>query len=74
MKDQHKILHKCLMEDIPAFVLTGKDICAIQTLKAYVQTATEKGCASEFIYDMALVIKEFERFQTEESNKVKLPD
>ena len=54
MKDQHQVLHKCLTEDVPAFVLTGKDVCAIATLKTY--------------------LREFERFQSEDPQKVKIPD
>ena len=60
MKDQHQVLHKCLTEDVPAFVLTGKDVCAIATLKTYLQTAIEKGCSDEFVNDMVLVLREFE--------------
>ena len=56
MKDQHQVLHKCLTEDVPAFVLTGKDVCAIATLKTYLQTAIEKGCSDEFVNDMVLVL------------------
>ena len=74
MKDQHQVLHKCLTEDVPAFVLTGKDVCAIATLKTYLQTAIEKGCGDEFVNDMVLVLREFERFQHEEPKKVKIPD
>ena len=74
MKDQHQVLHKCLTEDVPAFVLTGKDVCAIATLKTYLQTAIEKGCSDEFINDMVLVLREFERFQKEEKEKVKILD
>ena len=59
MKDQHQVLHKCLVEDVPAFVL---------------QTAIEKGCSDEFVNDMVLVLREFERFQHEEPKKVKIPD
>lgn len=74
MKDQHQVLHKCLKEDVPAFVLTGKDACAIQTLKAYLEIAIEKGCSMEFTNDLILVLREFEKFQHEEPGKVKLPD
>ena len=52
MKDQHQVLHKCLTEDVPAFVLTGKDVCAIETLKAYLEIAIQKGCSLEFTNDM----------------------
>ena len=54
--------------------VTGKDVCAIATLKTYLQTAIEKGCSDEFINDMVLVLREFERFQNEEPQKVKIPD
>ena len=74
MKDQHQVLHKCLTEDVPAFVLTGKDVCAIATLKTYLQTAIEKGCSDEFVNYMVLVLREFERFQSEDPQKVKIPD
>ncbi|MFR7878788.1 MAG: hypothetical protein ACLU4J_21635 [Butyricimonas paravirosa] len=62
MKDQHQVLHKCLTEDVPAFVLTGKDVCAIATLKTYLQTAIEEGCSDEFVNDMVLVLREFDGF------------
>ena len=52
MKDQHQVLHKCLTEDVPAIVMTVKEVCAIATLKTYLQTAIEKGCSDEFIIDM----------------------
>ena len=47
---------------------------AFATLKTYLQTAIEKGCSDEFINDMVLVLREFERFQNEEPHKVKIPD
>ena len=74
MKDQHQVLHKCLTEDVPAFVLTGQDVCAIVTLKAYLEIAIQKGCSLEFTNDMVLVLREFERFQHDEPQKVKIPD
>ena len=49
-------------------------MCAIATLKMYLQTAMEKGCSDEFVNDMVLVLREFERFQYEEPKKVKIPD
>lgn len=55
-------------------MLTGKDVCAIETLKAYLEIAIQKGCSLEFTNDMVLVLREFERFQHDESQKVKIPD
>ena len=34
----------------------------------------EKGCSDEFVNDMVLVLREFERFQSEDPQKVKIPD
>ena len=65
MKDQKRLLHKCLLEDIPAFVICGTDICSVQV---------EKGCNSNFLEDLKLAIEDFKAFQCEEPNLVKIPD
>lgn len=74
MKDQKKLLHKCLIDDIPAFVICGTDICSIETMETYYKIAKEKGCSSEFLSDLELAIEDFKLFQEQESEKVKLPD
>lgn len=74
MKDQKKLLHKCLIDDIPVFVVCGTDICSIQTMEAYYTIAKKRGCSSDFLEDMELVIKDFKLFQEQEPDKVKLPD
>lgn len=74
MKDQKALLLKCIKQDIPAFVICGTDACAIEAIKEYANVAIEKGCNQEFINDMVLVIREFERFQEDEPEKVKIPD
>ena len=56
MKDQKRLLHKCLLEDIPAFVICGTDICSVQAMEAYYQIAVEKGCNSNFLEDLKLAI------------------
>lgn len=74
-KDQRKLLNKCVLNEIPAFVLTGTDSCVIAALKAYAEEARKQGCSRLFIYDLETnVIPDFEAFQREESDKVKLPD
>lgn len=60
--------------EIPVFVLCGNDSCAIESLKEYYRIAKEKGCSPEFLDDLHLLIVDFERFQLEESEKIKLPD
>lgn len=74
MKDQKKLLHRCLKDQIPAFVVCGTDICSVQTMEAYYKIAKENGCSSEFLIDMELAIKDFKIFQEQEPEKVKLPD
>ncbi len=74
MKDQKAILHKCLRNDWPAFVISGTDICAIETMEAYYEIAKTKGCSEAFLKDMKLVIDEMKQFQTEEPDHVKVPD
>ena len=74
MKDQKRLLHKCLLEDIPAFVICGTDICSVQAMEAYYQIAVEKGCNSNFLEDLKLAIEDFKAFQCEEPEKVKIPE
>ena len=73
-EDQKRLLHKCLLEDIPAFVICGTDICSVQAMEAYYQIAVEKGCNSNFLEDLKLAIEDFKAFQCEEPEKVKIPD
>lgn len=74
-KDQRKLLNKCVMNEIPVFVLTGTDACAMTALMAYAAEARSLGCSDEFIKDLETnVIPDFRAFQQEEAEKVKLPD
>ncbi len=74
MKDQKAILHKCLRNDWPAFVISGTDICAVEAMEGYLEVARKKGCSQEFLEDMQLVIDEMRQFQKEEPEHIKVPD
>ena len=74
MKDQKRLLHKCLLEDIPAFVICGTDICSVQAMAVSYTHLTLKGCNSNFLEDLKLAIEDFKAFQCEEPEKVKIPD
>lgn len=74
MKDQKAILHKCLRNDWPAFVIAGTDICAVEAMEAYLKIARKKGCSQEFLDDMQLVIDEMKQFQKEDAEHIKVPD
>ncbi|MDR0982134.1 MAG: hypothetical protein LBM07_02670 [Culturomica sp.] len=74
MKDQKRILHKCLIDDVPAFVIAGTDVCAIETMRAYYEIARKNGCSQDFLEDMLLAIQDFEAFKKQEPEKIRLPD
>ena len=74
-KDQRKLLNRCVMNEIPVFVLTGTDRCAMAALRAYAEAAKQMGCTNEFVEDLECnVILDFRDFQLQEPEKVKLPD
>lgn len=74
-KDQKKLLSRCLMNEIPVFVLTGTDQCALAALRAYAEEARCLGCSDEFVSDLETnIIPDFQDYQDEEPETVKLPD
>lgn len=74
-KDQRRLLNKCVENEIPVFVLTGTDACAMTALMAYAAQARALGCSTEFIRDLETnVIPDFRDFQKQENEKVKKPD
>lgn len=74
MKDQQRLVRKCLDNEVPVFVLCGTDINAVPTMEAYHQYAETKGCSAEFLKDLRLLIEDFRIFQSQEPEKVRLPD
>lgn len=72
-KDQLALLKRCLHNEIPAIVLSAKDICSIPALQAYMAEA-KKHCDQEFLDDLEQVIECFVRFSKEESEKMEVPD
>ena len=74
-KDQRKLWNRWVMNEIPVFVLTGTDRCAIAALRAYAEAARQMGCSEAFVEDLELnVLPDFRDFQAQEPEKVKLPD
>lgn len=74
MKDQKALLVKCLKNDIPAVVISAKDLNSVPTLLAYMEQAKKNGCSPEFIEDFSLVINGFISYQRDEPGKVEVPD
>ena len=63
------------MNEIPVFVLTGTDRCAMAALRAYAETARQMGCNEAVVEDLLCnVLPDFRDFQAQEPDKVKLPD
>lgn len=74
-KDQRRLLNRCVENEIPVFVLTGIDACAMTALMTYAAQARSLGCSKEFIDDLEKnVIPDFRDFQEQEKEKVKIPD
>lgn len=75
MKDQKKLLIKNMSNEVPVFVITGTDLCAIKTLETYLILAKEIKCNTDFINDMEMVLKVFREFSQQEGKKLmKKPD
>jgi len=63
-KDQRKLLNRCVLNEIPVFVLTGTDQCALAALRAYAEEAKRLGCNLDFIEDLeGNVIPDFRSFK-----------
>lgn len=74
-KDQRRLLGRCIENEVPVFVLTGTDRCALAALRAYVEEARRLGCTDDFIADLETnIYPDFRDFQQQEPEKVKLPD
>ena len=74
MKDQKALLIKCIKNEIPAVVISAKDINSIPTLLVYLEQAKKNGCSSEFIEDFIQVIDGFISYQNDEADKVEIPN
>ena len=69
-----KIIEDAKREGIPIFVLTAKDVLSIYALKEYEAICESADCKPEFIHAIVDRIKEFDKWQKENADKVKLPD
>lgn len=74
MKDQQRLVRKCLDNEVPVFVLCGTDINAVPTMEGYYQFAKTNGCTVDFLDDLRLLIDDFRQFRSQEPEKIKLPD
>lgn len=73
MKDQVKLLRKCINNDVPAIVFQGDDLAAVEILEGALKCYSQIGCEKEFLIDFKLLINEFKAYQEESPQKVKKP-
>ncbi|MDR0545190.1 MAG: hypothetical protein LBG30_07600 [Odoribacteraceae bacterium] len=74
MKDQLALLRRCLRDDVPAVVISARDVCSVPVLRRYLEEAIARGCDEEFIEDFRAVLNGFVLFQEEEPGNVNIPD
>lgn len=74
-KDQRRLSNRCIENEIPVFVLTGTNKCVMAALNAYLEEARKIGCNACFLSDLeSNIILDFCDFQSQEPEKVKIPD
>ena len=56
-KDQRKLLNRCVMNEIPVFVLTGTDRCAMAALRAYAEAARQIAIVVGELLEQGLQLK-----------------
>ncbi len=74
LKKDKKIIEDCQRDDIPMFVISGKDICAIPALVEYLTQCAMDGCCDEHREAVKTRIDEFRDWQMNHPNRVHLPD
>jgi len=73
-KKDRKIIDDSEANGTPIFVLTAKDKLSLETILGYHYQCREAGCSEEHIKNAMLRANEFEDWQGENKDKVKLPD
>ena len=73
MKDQKKLLNKCILNDIPAIVFQGDDLCMVKVLRAALDIYRENGCSEEFLMDFQALIDDAVRYQNDNLELLHLP-
>jgi hypothetical protein len=69
-----KIIEDAERDGIPIFVLTAKDKVSLETLYDYEENCRRMGCDAKHINGIILRANEFEDWQIDNHDKVKLPD
>ena len=73
-KKDNKIIVDCDRDDIPMFVISGKDICAIPTLVEYLTQCALDGCSDEHKLAVKARLDEFREWQMNHPDRVHIPD
>lgn len=73
MKDQRLLLRKSRLNNIPAIIFQGRDVCAVNIVKSAEETYQKNGCGVEFLYDFNRLTKYFETYFDENKDILDLP-
>lgn len=75
IKDQRRLVNRCITEEIPVFTICGNDVCAQAAIRAYIDAARQNGCSTSFIHELEQdVLACFKDYQNNFSELVKIPD
>jgi hypothetical protein len=69
-----KIIKDAEEQGIPIFVFTAKDKLSPYVLDNYAVDAEKEGCSDTFVNNVIDRLEEFDNWQAEHPNFVKLPD
>jgi len=69
-----KIIKDAEENGTPIFILTAKDKLAMETLDEYLMLCASNNCTSQHTDDVKNRMDEFEEWQNNNQDKVKLPD
>lgn len=69
-----KIIEQCEKTGEPIFVFRAKDRFAPKVLQFYMAMALDEGCSMDFAESMSERIVDFEVWQDDNEDKVKIPD
>lgn len=61
-------------EDEPVFLIRARDRASVATLIDYRNNASQEGAVSEMLEAVDTTIEQFEQWQTENHESVKIPD
>lgn len=73
-KKDKKIIENSERESFPIFVLSAKDVCSLDAMRSYYNSCIEQRCSVDHLNAIVERIAEFEAYQEQNCDNVKIPD